>query len=218
MQLRQRHRDLLSLSLKPVCRVQFNSGIRRRPDVSAQRSGRPSEGTQYATVNVSASQASRWGFSTLAVLPPSGYSFSGYDSGGYLANTTCTTCTLASPTLTATDLVAQFNDWNGTLPVGPMYSSPYVEDSAGIALCLDCNTSTAPTFTQTGSGGTVNNWIALKTTAGTYSIASSSDPISIAAHAMEGLNGPVSCSPACPALTIPSTALGDLFASLPSKT
>src|SRR5579863_9744234 len=165
-------------------------------------------GNSFVTVNVSATQTSGWVFNVIEVEPPSGYSFSAVDSAGTTSNSTCTSGTMGAPTLTATDLVFQFNNFNGTASTGPFFSSPYITDGFANGLCFDCRTSKAPTMTQGGAGGTVVSWIALKTTAGRYSTPST---MSIPAHSLPGSGSGISCSPSCPNITVPSTTSGDLL-------
>jgi len=165
-------------------------------------------GNSFVTVNVSATESAGWGFNVIEVEPPPGHSFSALDSAGTLSNNTCTSCKMGAPTLTATDLVFQFNDFNGTAITGPFFSSPYITDGFANGLCLDCNTSRAPTMTQGGLGGTVVSWIALKTTAGKYTTPRT---MSIAAHLLPGSGSLISCSPSCPSITVPPTTSGDLL-------
>ncbi len=165
-------------------------------------------GNVFVTVNVSATQTSDWVFNVIEVEPPSGYFFSALDSAGTTSNSTCTICTMGAPTLTATDLVFQFNNFNGTASTGPFFSSPYITDGFANGLCFDCTTSKAPTMTQGGAGGTVVSWIALKTTAGKYATPST---MSIAAHSLPGSGAGSVCSPSCPNITVPSTTSGDLL-------
>jgi hypothetical protein len=162
----------------------------------------------FVTVNVSATESAGWGFNVIEVEPPRGYSFSALDSAGALSNNTCKRCKMGAPALTATDLVFQFNDFDGTTITGPFFSSPYITDGFANGLCLDCNTSKAPTMTQGGSGGTVVSWIALKTTAGKYTTPST---MSITAHLLPGSGSLISCSPTCPSFTVPATSSGDLL-------
>ncbi len=184
----------------------YNSTLGYGNDLAYLLSG-PS-GNSFLTVNVSATQTSGWVFNVIEVEPPSGYSFSALDSAGTTSNSTCTKCTMGAPRLTATDLVFQFNDFNGTALTGPFFSSPYITDGFANGLCFDCTTSRAPTMTQGGAGGTVVSWIALKTTAGRYSTART---MSIAAHLLPGSGSAISCSPNCPNITVPSTTSGDLL-------
>ena len=172
----------------------------------------PAEGLQYITVNLSANQANAWQILLFSAFPPAGSVFSALETAGALTGgsyDSCSTCTLWAPSLTATDLVVEFNDTVGTLPIGPVYNSPWIEDGQDTAVCLDCTTSTAPSFTFASGTGTVVNYIALKTSLGSYT--PPTNTITIANHAIQGLNGPISCSPACAAFTVPSTTMGDLL-------
>lgn len=167
-------------------------------------------GSAFVTVNLSASQsAGAWAFNVIEVLPPPTYSFSALDSSGASSNSTCTVCTLSQPSLTGTDLVFEYNDFNGQPAAGPNFQSPYITDQFANAICLDCNTTVAPVMTQVSGTGTAWSWLALKTTAGSYTTAPGT--IKLVNHAMQGLNAPVACNLACPAFTIPSTTAGNLL-------
>lgn len=168
-------------------------------------------GCEFVTVNVSATQTSAWSFNTVEVSPPNGHSFSVLDSSGAGSNSSCTTCTFSQPTLTGTDLVFQFNDFNGQPAAGPNFTSPYITDQFANAVCLDCNTNIAPAMTQVSGSGAAWSWLALKTTAGKYTVPRASRAISIVNHSIDSVNAPIACSPGCAAFTIPSTTSGNLL-------
>lgn len=165
----------------------------------------------FATINLSVSQSATWAMQIFEVSPPAGgYTFSALDSEGASFSDTCTTCTLGSPTLSGTDLVFDFFDANGAFTPGKIQvASPYVFDGASNAFCLDCTTTTAPSVTYASGTGATWAWLALKTTAGSYS--APMNTISYANRTISGTNTGLSCSAACPALTIPSTTSGNMI-------
>lgn len=166
-------------------------------------------GDAFITINTSSTQASDWGFGAVSVLPPTGYTFSSLDSYGANFNASCQNCTLGTPTLTGTDFVYQYVDFDASPITGLFISSPYIGDGEANGACLDCSSSTAPVFSMTSAGGAAWSWMALKTTGGSYTVIPANS-ITVVHHAMQGLNVPVGCSPACPAFTIPSITGGNL--------
>lgn len=96
------------------------------------------------------------------------------------------------------------NDFNSA-PTIAGYGSPYIMDVYSNAICLDCNSPSAPSWTASGTGGTVVSWIAFTNAQGSYSI---SQPITVANRAVPGTA--TNCSPTC-TLTIPSTSSGNLL-------
>jgi hypothetical protein len=145
----------------------------------------------------------------MTVNPQSSYAAS-FDHCAGTSNATCTTtCTGASPTVTATDAIVQFA-WanNSSFSQFNLWSSPYITDYAGNGFCFNCTSGTAPTIAMgTGTGG-VFLAVAIKSTAGSFTPGQPST-ISVA-HISSPLSGSTeSCSNACGALTVPSTTAGN---------
>jgi hypothetical protein len=144
----------------------------------------------------------------MTVNPQSGYAAE-FDNCAGTSNATCTTtCTGASPTVTATDAIVQFAQTNNSsFPQFNLWSSPYITDYAGNGFCFNCTSGTAPTIAMgTGTGG-VFLAVAIKSNVGTFT-SSQPSTISLANYSALVSGSTEDCTPGCPALTVPSTSTG----------
>lgn len=95
--------------------------------------------------------------------PPPGFT-PAFDSGATASSGSCTTCTLAAPTVSGTDAVVHFQVSSGSVAASfNQASSPYLQDFVSPSFGLNITSGTAPTFTQT-SGNMVDTAMSFKTT------------------------------------------------------
>ena len=170
------------------------------------------------TVTMSGNTTGFWQMKFTEILPPPGYTAS-FDAAGTNDNPSCSaSCTAVALTLSGTDAVYQF----GELPLNPRelpgtaWSSPYFASAAaGDGIGLNITSGVAPTLaTDASSSGDLFSAIAFKSSAGAFTYTGSNN-FSLINYTLPtatslGTAGQVSCSPACAALTIPSTTAGNL--------
>jgi hypothetical protein len=169
-------------------------------------------GTTSVTVTITNTPTTFFGFAFLELLPPSGFTASLDTSGNVTPTVVCNTCTGVPLTLTATDAIVQFQEASGAAvaPTWSSWSAPYITDPVFNGIYLNATSGSAPTLTQSGSGGAINfAALAFKSTAGSFTVPTPSPAFSIASYSSSTITG-VSCSPTC-SLTIPTTAAGDLL-------
>jgi hypothetical protein len=169
-------------------------------------------GTSSVTVTLSGSPTGEYFAEFVEIAPPPGQTVTGLDASGSVINTSCTTCSGIALTTTATDAIiqgafnsAQFvNAWNSV-------SSPYFIDHANSIFAQNVapGSLSAPVLTMAAAGSVPFSALAFKSSAGTFT---TTTPLfnlvnfTIVANASN-----VPCSPACTALTIPSTTSGNLL-------
>ena len=205
-----------SLCPSSNCNV-YNSSTGDNVDVAYRTGG--AANTTSITVTTTPANSGGMSVEFVELLPPAGYTVS-YDTSGTTNHTgNCLTCTATALTLAGTDAVLHFQgggesdedagQWNA-------WSSPYIMSNANFYTGIGLNVSSgaAPTFTQYASGPYLDSVIAFKTTAGTFTTPA---PFTILHQTVAGPfhnSGPptnVSCTPACPAITVPSTGSGNLL-------
>jgi hypothetical protein len=142
------------------------------------------------------------------VIPPSGFTPS-FDGAAVATHASCSTCTMAAPSVSGTDAVFHFPNPTLTQATVNPASSPYFQDFNGTVFGMNITSSTAPTFTQT-SGAFMDSAIAFKTTSA-FTSDSGNSLFSIFSATSQTFAG-ISCnaSPGC-TVTIPSTGTGDLI-------
>jgi len=164
-------------------------------------------GTSQMTVNLSTAASGFFQVILYEFLPPPG-STAALDTSSTASRTSCTICSAAALSLSATDAVLQVQA-GGSVAGWNAWSSPYVTDARGDGVYLNApgGSLAAPTMATTASSNSANvifAAVAFKSSAGSFS--PPAKPISVSNY---GYAQP-SCNPTC-SLTIPSTGSGHLL-------
>jgi len=138
--------------------------------------------------------------------PPAGI-LPAFDGNAVVTNASCSTCTMAAPTVTGTDWVVHFPNPTQTQNSFNPASSPYFQDWNGEVFGQNITSSTAPTFAQT-SGPFMDSAISFKTT---VAFTPTTDNTFFT---MVNISSPnfsyVTCNLTC-TVTTPSTTAGNLL-------
>ena len=168
--------------------------------------------TAFQALTVTASGSTTGAYLDIVELrPPPGHS-AVFDGCASNINPTCTTCTGAAPTVTGTDVIVQvpnFNSGGFTSGGANPFSAPYFSNYEGDAVCINCISGTAPTFTSTPSAPMNVVGFSFKTDAGSF-IAPSAI-FTLANRSLPTIGSSVNCASACPGLTVSSTTAGNLL-------
>jgi len=162
------------------------------------------------TVNFSGNTAGYAQLQFFEFLPPAGYSASLDSVAVSAGSTSCSSCTGANPTTSATDVVVQAINYENVIPWNG-WTAPYFADGTnGNGICLNCSPSSAPTLTQSPAGYEAIVALAFKSSAGTFTVPS---PVfSLVNFQSTGPHGSLTTctSGTCPAITVTSTGSGNL--------
>jgi hypothetical protein len=184
-----------------VCSTCTITGQGRTLSVAYNLSG--AGGTSSITVNLTGNSPNL-GVNFMEVLPPPG-STASFDTAGTNVSPGCSgTCPGVGLTITGTDVIIQnmhannASTWNA-------WSAPYTTLPLGEGLLLNATSGAAPTVVV-DSTGVVENAIAFKSTAGSFT--PPSQPISVVnySYSVPGINCTSPCS-----ISIPSTGAGHLM-------
>jgi hypothetical protein len=140
-------------------------------------------------------------------VPPSGYTAS-FDGANFVNTASCTTCSGASPTITATDAVLHLFNASGTAPAWNGCSGPYILDVSSTA-CEGTNVTSSNSLTVSFPSSQTDFQdvaIAFKSSAGTFSTPS---PVFSISSLTWTPDSNTTCSPTC-SITLPSSASGNL--------
>jgi hypothetical protein len=183
-----------------VCSTCTITGQGRTLSVAYNLSG--AGGTSSITVNLTGNSPNL-GVNFMEVLPPSG-STASFDAAGTNVSSGCSgTCPGVGLTITGTDVIIQnmhannASTWNS-------WSAPYTTLPLGEGLLLNATSGAAPTVVV-DSTGVVENAIAFKSTAGSFS--PPPQPMSVVSYTNSPQTG---CNPTC-SVAIPSTGSGHLL-------
>ncbi|HWY08227.1 MAG TPA: hypothetical protein VNY24_15305 [Candidatus Acidoferrales bacterium] len=151
------------------------------------------------------------------VLPPTGQTAS-FDNAATASSAGCTSCTMAAPTITATDAVIHY-PLSVANPPGAstvhIFTNPWFQDANGIVSGLNVTSgTTVPSYPQP-SGDFRDSAIAFKSSLGSFTPSSGTTFYQLVHLTDPGING-ISCIPTC-AITVPSTGAGNLLAMLVSN-
>lgn len=141
------------------------------------------------------------------MIPPSGF-LPAFDAVATATSASCTTCTLAAPTVSGTDAVVHWPLNTGSISTISPASSPYFQDFNGPVIGQNITSSTAPTLTQ-ASGSFADAAVSFKTTSA-FTADSKNSFFTLANATLVGQLSQ-SCSAAGCSLTIPSTTAGNLI-------
>lgn len=170
----------------------------------------PTAGSTNWTVNYNSATSPYIRF--IEFQPPPGYA-SVFDDANGVATASCSTaCPGASLNVTGTDFIVQFGGTQQNLSGPFAFSPPYITTTQGNGMCLNCSSGTAPTFAMKSAGWALISAIAIKFTAGVFTVPTSS-LYSIANNGQNVYNfgGSPSCVSQICTLPVNSTTSPNLF-------
>lgn len=160
------------------------------------------------TVILSGASGTFFFVNLIEYVPPSGF-IPVIDGFAVATSASCSTCTMAAPTVSGTDAIYHNQLAGGTVSAANAPSSPYFQDFNGGTTGLNITSGTAPTFAQSSSAF-MDSAISFKTTVA-FTADSKNSLYSLVNMATPGFSGATCDSTTGCTVTIPSTGAGHLL-------